>query len=229
MGCKATTAERLEEAGPVWLKWAMLIGEGQDWLDGEQRAWDILAGLNPKDVSHRSKAAYDELSGAYILRLFSEEVSVSPEDRIIRSNSVAADFLLNGLRHYSRLSLLWYLIQSKDIPLSGKLINPGSVAGGLIFSKGSHRLPLDKIAERYGNDISGFLCRGGEFGGRQLDYGDVSLRLFPFPRIPLVLLLWANDKEFPARADLLFDVTCSTHLPPDVIWSTAMLSILAML
>ena len=229
MGCTPPTADRLEEAGSVWLKWAMLIGEGQDWLDGEQRAWDILAGLNPEDVSHRSKAAYDELSGAYILRLFSEEISVSPEDRKIRGDSLAVDFLLNGLRHYSRLSLLWYLIQSKDIPLSGKLINPGSVGGGLIFSKGSHILPLDKIAERYGNDIPGFLRRGGEFGGRQLDYGDASLRLFPFPRIPVVLLIWAKDKEFPARADLLFDATCSTHLPPDVIWSTAMLSILAML
>ena len=229
MGCTATTAEGLEETGSVWLKWAMLIGEGQDWLAGEQRAWDILAGLNPEDVSHRSKAAYDELSGAYILRLFSEEVSVSPEDRKIQGDSQAADFLLNGLRHYSRLSLLWYLIQSRDIPLSGKLINPGSVAGGLIFSKGSHMLPLDKIAERYGNDIPDFLRRGGEFGGRQLDYGDAALGLLPFPRIPLVLLIWAKDKEFPARADLLFDATCSTHLPPDVIWSTAMLSILAML
>ena len=207
----------------------MLVGEGQDWLDGEERAWDIVAELNPEDVSLRAKAVYDELSRHCILPLFNEEIFVSPKNRKIWGNSPKADFLLNELRYYSRLSVLWYLIQAKNIPLSGKLINPSNTGNGLMFSKGSHVLPLDKIAERYGNDIQGFLRRGGEFGGVQLSYGDASFRFFPFPRVPVILLLWKSDGEFPARADLLFDSTCTVHLPMDIIWSTAMLSILIML
>jgi hypothetical protein len=62
-----------------------------------------------------------------------------------------------------------------------------------------------------------------------MDYGDTSVRLFPFPRVPVVLIIWKQDKEFPARADILLDSTCSEHLPTDIIWSTAMMSILTML
>ena len=207
----------------------MLVGEGQDWFRGEEQAWKIIAELNPDNVSRRAKVVYDELSGQYILSLFGEEVFVSPKDRKIWGNSPITDFLLNELHYYSRLSILWYLIQAKDVPLSRKLINPGNVSGGLIFQQGSHTLPLDEVAQRYGNDPAGFLQKGKEFGGEPLDYGDVSLRLFPFPRVPTVLIIWRGDDEFSTRANLLFDSTCSIHLPVDIIWSTAMMSVLLML
>jgi len=205
------------------------MDEGQNWFDGEERAWAILADLSAEDVSQRARVGYDGLSAQYIVPLFGEEIFVSPKSRKIWGNCAAAKFLLNRLRYYSSLSILWYLIQAKDVPLSGKLINPGNISGGLIFQQGSHILPLDKVAQRYGNDFGGFLQKGKEFSGEPLDYGDISLRLFPFPRIPTVLIIWRSDDEFPARANLLFDSTCSIHLPVDIIWSTAMMSVLLML
>ena len=135
----------------------MLVGKRRDWLEGEERAWDILCELSPQDVGHRAKAVYDELFGRYVLPLFNEEISVSPKDRQIRGNSLAADFLLNKLHYYSRLSSLWYLIQSKDVPLSGNLVNPSHMIGGLMFERGSHILPLEEIARKYGSDVQGFL------------------------------------------------------------------------
>ena len=62
-----------------------------------------------------------------------------------------------------------------------------------------------------------------------MNHGDASVKIFPFPRVPVVLLIWKHDEEFPARADILFDSTCSEHLPTDIIWSTAIMSILVML
>ena len=147
----------------------------------------------------------------------------------IFSHSPNGNCLLNDLAFYSRLSILWYLINARDILLSGELAKPSDMSGGLIFTSGTHMLPLDKIAERYGDDIPGFLRRGAELGGEQPGYADVSLRLFPFPRVPVYILLWQQDCEFPARSALLFDSTCEAHLPPDIIWSTAMMSLLVML
>ncbi|MBM4432432.1 MAG: DUF3786 domain-containing protein [Chloroflexi bacterium] len=207
----------------------MLIGEGQDWLNGEEQAWNMLAELDPADVRRRAKVLYDKSAERYILPIFNTEISVSPKGRQMLGNSPTAEFLLNNLSHYSRLSALWYLIQVKDIPLTGKLVNPGNMSEGQIFFKGSHALPLNKLTEKYASDIQGFLRRGKELGGVPFDYGDASLKLFPFPRIPVVLLLWTGDTEFPARADLLFDSTCSIHLPMDIIWSTAMMTVLIML
>ena len=62
-----------------------------------------------------------------------------------------------------------------------------------------------------------------------MNYGDASVELLPLPRIPVTLILWLSDYEFPARADLLFDSTCEQRLPLDVIWSIAMMSVLVML
>ena len=61
------------------------------------------------------------------------------------------------------------------------------------------------------------------------DYGDASLRLFPFPRVSVTIIVWKGDKEFASRADLLLDSTCELHLPVDIVWSTAMMSVLVML
>lgn len=196
---------------------------------GEEQAWGILAGLSPEDVCRRAKVVFDRLSGLYILRSFHQDISISPQNEEISGNSPVGEFLLSELGYYSRLSILWYLIRAKDVPLSGELIKPYSMTGGQIYLKGAHMLPLDRIAEKYGSDIQGFLRRGKELGSEPLDYADASLQLFPFPRLPVTVLLWENDEEFPSRSDLLFDSTCEAQLPADITWSTAMMSVLIML
>jgi len=206
----------------------MLIDKGQDWLDGEENAWQILLELDHINVCRNAKAGFDKSFNQYVLPLFNTPISISPGDRRIWGDSSLADLLLNKLAHYSRLAALWYLIQSEDIPFSGHLIKPRERNGGLIYEKGSHVLPLDDLIRKYENDVEGFVQRAVTFGGEQLNYGDASVRLFPFPRIPVVLLIWSSDAEFPSHADILFDSTCSQHLPTDIIWSTATMSILAM-
>jgi hypothetical protein len=207
----------------------MLIGEEKDWLDGVERAWDVLTPLNPEGVCRRAKADFDESAGHYILPLFNEKAYVSIKERRIWGDSKISDLILNELSHYSILAVLWYLIQAKDINLSGNLINPREVKGGLMFTKGTHVLPLDKLVEKYNNDIEQFVNRGISLGGEVKNYGDASVRLFPFPRVPMVLIIWKYDKEFLSCADILLDSTCGEHLPTDIIWSTAMMSILLML
>jgi len=206
----------------------MLIGEGQKWLDGVEQAWETLAPLHPDEVCRNTKAIYDKATGHYILPLFNEKVYVSPTERIIRGDSGIATLVLDELPHYSILATLWYLIQAKDIELSGNLVKPGEVGGGLIFTQGSYVLPLDRLKKRYGNSVEEFVEKGMSLAGETLEYGDAAIKLFPFPRVPVVLLIWKKDEEFPARADILFDSTCAEHLPTDILWSTAMISILVM-
>jgi len=189
--------------------------------NGEQLAWGILSELNPEDVCYRVKATYDELPEAYVLKSFIHYVLVYPKDKKIISHSTIGNLLLTELKDYYQLSILWYLITAKDVPLSEKLVNPANLSGGRMYTKGSHALPLNRIAEKYGCDIPAFLDKGKQFGGEEWNYGDASLRFYPFPRVPVLILLWENDSEFSPRCSLLFDSTCEVHLPADIIWSTA--------
>jgi hypothetical protein len=125
---------------------------------------------------------------------------------------------------------LWYLTSAKDLPFSNRLIRPVEVRGGHRFSSGTHVLPLDQIEKRYGKDKEAFLGKGREFGAEVVNLGDGAVRLYAFPRLPITVILWLEDEEFPARACLLFDSTVDFQIDlSDIVWSIAMLGALVML
>jgi len=189
---------------------------------GEDKAWDILSDLDSKDIETNASVLFNSHNSTYELTCFDQEVCVSVSGRNIFSNSGSGKLLVETLGEYSRLSILRYLIHAIDLPPSGRLVQPGNLPGGDIFTKGTHVLPLDKLASCFSNNPEDFLSIGKRLGGRQLDHGDMSLKLFPFPRIPVALIVWSGDEEFPPNSSLLFDSSCKSHLSTDIIWSTAM-------
>jgi len=196
---------------------------------GADKAWDLLQSLDHSIVCRNASVAFDQNSGSYIVRSFCYDFHINAADRTIKSPSAAGEHILKKYDYFFVHSCLWYLIHVRDIPLSHKLIQPVNIKGGEAFFRGSHTLPLENIAQRYGNDKAAFLHRGERLCAALPSYGDASLKLFPFPRIPIFLILWLKDEEYPPRADLLFDSTCETHVPLDIIWSIAMVSLLVML
>src|SRR5271169_5246861 len=196
---------------------------------GEDKAWKILASMNPDEVCQSAIVSYDAASQTYHLRAFDMEFTVTVKERMILSADPESGILLQRLAYFFRLSVLWYLVNAKDIACTGRLVKLQNIKGGDIFTKGSHVLPLEPVASKYGRDKAGFIEKGKRFGGVQANLGDAALRFHPLPRIPVILQLWLEDEEFPARADFFFDSTCDMQLPTDVIWSIAMMSVLIML
>jgi hypothetical protein len=196
---------------------------------GENKAWEILASLNPDSVCRAASATYDPLEKTYTIRSFGMDFLVSVNGRIISSAAEGSDILLGKLSYFFRLSLLWYLVSVKDIACTGRLVKLEQIRGGDIFTKGSHILPLELIAEKFGKSQEGFIAQGKQLGGEpSIKLGDASIQVFPLPRVPVILSLWTEDEEFPARADILFDSTCDLQIPTDVIWSIAMMTIIMM-
>jgi len=196
---------------------------------GEEKAWEILATLEPDDVCRAAYVSYDRTAQQYIVRSLGMDVLVASKARTIVSLAPGSEVLLKRLSYFFNLSVLWYLVSAKDIALTGRLVRLQDVKGGEIFTKGSHILPLDRVAQKFGKDQEGFLKRGTSLGGEPMKLADASVRLYPFPRVPAIVTLWMEDEEFPARADLMFDSTCTMQLATDIIWSIAMMCALVML
>src|ERR1700690_506120 len=150
---------------------------------GEDKSWEILAASDPADICRNASVNYDTSSGCYLLQSFGIEITISPLDKKIFGKNQIAELLFTRLGYFSKLSILWYLVSSKDIPLSGKLVNPVNLRGGHLFFRGTHVLPLDKLAGKYNNDIEGFLSKGITLGGKKVGHGDAAVQFFPLPRI----------------------------------------------
>lgn len=198
-------------------------------LGGETKAWETLAGMRPGDVCSGADAVFDEPSRSYRIASFGIDFTVSLADSSISSSDPRSALFLGRYQDFFRLSVLWYLTSAKEIPPTGRLIRPLDVKGGQRFFTGTHLLPLDAIEEKFGNDKMGFAERGLRYGAEIVRIGDAGLRLYPLPRVPVTVILWLRDEEYPARASLYFDSTVDFQLSlSDLVWSVAMMTTLVM-
>jgi hypothetical protein len=196
---------------------------------GEAKAWEILAGLRPNDVCSGARAAYDEAARAYTIKAFGIDFTVALDARTITSKDPKAGLFLERYKDFFRLAVLWYMTSAKDIPATGRLIRPLDVKGGQRFFSGTHVLPLDRIEERFGRDKVAFIEQGLKFGAEIARYGDAAVRLYPLPRVPVTIILWLQDEEYPSRVTLFFDSTVDFQLSlSDIVWSVSMMATLVM-
>lgn len=196
---------------------------------GENKAWELLSASDPAGVCARAGVDFDPGEGTYLIQSFGRDFTVNPAARLILNREPDGEAFLKRYAYFFRLSLLWYLVKAAPACPSGNLVKPAGLPGGEIFFKGSHVLPIAALAAKYATRPEAFLASGTALGGTPAAYGDAAVVLSPLPKVPTTVLLWTEDDEFPARADLLFDATCSQHLPLDILWSVAMMSILPLL
>ncbi len=197
-------------------------------FSGEEKAWDLLSTAVPDEVCRNALVSFDNSSGLYTVKSFGMDFFVSPQQRRVFSNNPLSSVILDIKEYFFELSIVWYLISAKNTSISGKWVKPVNVKGGQIFFMGTHQLPLDRLAEQYGQDSDGFVKKAKIFGSEDCNHADACVLLHPFPKIPVQLLLWLEDEEFPPRIDLMLDFTCDIHLPTDVIWSISSTTVLLM-
>ncbi len=80
-------------------------------------------------------------------------------------------------------------------------------------------MPVRRLEETFGQDLSSFREACLSCGGIRVDGGDISFELPMFPRLPVRIIFWKKDEEFPARTCFLFDQTADKHLRLDALWS----------
>lgn len=180
------------------------------------KLWERLLQLDPAEVCRRSGAQFDEASGLYLIDYLRERYHISPSRRIIEAVSDPTSQEDPSIE--LKVIFITYLLNAQEIPLADKIVAGSNLTGGKTFFQGSHQFPLDPLIERYGRDVEGFLARGISLGATQERYGDVGFRLAALPRVPVIMVLWGVDEEFPARLSVLFDASIEQHLPLDGVY-----------
>jgi hypothetical protein len=106
-------------------------------------------------------------------------------------------------------ALIYYILKESSSRAKGKFVKFSELAGPLFnqssYSPGALEGPLIK---RFQGRLPELLAAAASVGGRQggeAGLGSVSLIFNLLPHLPLQLIFYDRDDEFPARATLLFD------------------------
>jgi len=184
----------------------------------ESEYWDELAQLNPETVCIMTMADYQMRKRGYTLPILNQDYLVLPYQKEIRRLVEEGTSKGENLTTEFTLMVLFYLLKTKNIPLERKWISEKDLLGGETFFRGPHALSVALIEKKYGDDPGGFIEAGKVLGGTPVHFGDRSVALDVFPRIPIIYILWMGDEEFPAKAGVLFDASIASHFTLDMIW-----------
>ena len=187
-----------------------------------EQFWERLAGLPREETAKRAKCRYLAESDSFLVPLLSTDYVVDPARRTIRVAQASEDRCAGYLQ---QLCLLAYLVDAKALPPTGQLVSVEKLDPGGFFFRGSHRLPMEKLASVFGPDPQLLHKVGRVLNAVPRAFGDAAVELLVLPRIPLTLIVWVADEEFPARASILFDRDATMQLPLDVLFAAAALTI----
>ncbi len=122
---------------------------------------------------------------------------------------------------YFDLFVMYYLLRGKDILLSGEWISEKDIPGGPTFFRGPHQIPTDLITRRFGNNLQEFIICCGKMAGTPLEMADAAFSFLITPDIPVTVLYWIGDEDFPAEAKILYDKSIIELLSLDIIFALA--------
>jgi len=179
--------------------------------------WEKLAQADPQEVCKRTQALFSEEQKGYILPVLNLKYLIVPGERKIFC--LRDDLCVEEkYRDYFFLMALLYLLNAREGEPSRQWISEKELKGGTTFFRGPHALRTEEIRKAFGKDPDGFLRAGERLGGTKLLFGDNAFALNVFPKVPLGLVLWKEDEEFPSQVTVLFDDTITKHFSLDGIW-----------
>jgi hypothetical protein len=194
----------------------------QENFSVHEQFWERLNGLAREETAKRAKCQYLAESDSFVIPLLSTGYLVDPVHRTIWAVAACEN---RSAGYLQQLCILAYLVDAKDVPPANRLVSVGKLDPGGFFFRGSHRLPVEKLASVFGPNPRLLHKVGRALDAIPRTFGDAAIELCVLPRIPVTLVIWAADEEFPARVSIFFDHSATAQLPLDVLFAVAALTI----
>jgi hypothetical protein len=182
-----------------------------------------LQDKNPKRIGGLSGAEFEaDSNGNAVLTMdfLNRKVSITwPDLKIAFSDSG------EELPIQQQVLLLHYLNGSKRSLLTGEWIAYQEVPDGRFYLDAFLRRAKHPMVQGFGNQPELLVNLATEvYGARPLDQGDLSVIVQALPMVPVALILWKGDEEFPPEGTILFDRSISDILSAeDIAWLAGMI------
>jgi hypothetical protein len=188
--------------------------------------------LAKKELSQRDPHLIADLAGALIhkdpqdhiimiINFLNREITItwpdlelsykdSKEELPIQSQVLLLHYL-DGTRTGSKLKGEWVAFQ--DIP------------DGRFYLDAFLKRAKDPLVKKFGHKPELMVELTTEaLGAEPYEYGDFSVVVKAFPNVPVALIIWEGDEEFPPEGNILFDKSISDILSAeDIAWMAGMI------
>jgi hypothetical protein len=111
-----------------------------------------------------------------------------------------------------KILILHYFTGAKGTPITGKSIAYKQLQGGVSYFSAFSQRAIGPLVKNFGRDPELLRKAAVKLGGREADYGDVSVTINAFDRVPITLVLWKGDEEVAPNGNILFDANISDYL-----------------
>ncbi len=173
------------------------------------KAWENLSKLEPKNITNNALVEFDERARTFTIPVLNKQYKVSLVDKTIQHPGEKADEHIYGAM---TVLVLHYLINARATTLKNKLISYRELPDGMVFYNAFRSIAIQPVADRFGNDLAGFIKSAEDLGGKKVEHGEAAYEFLIFPRLPVTYLLWTGDEEIPGSANILFDASASEQL-----------------
>ena len=120
--------------------------------------------------------------------------------------------------------LILHYMMAPEIPsLTGDWISYREIPGASFYFGAFVKRAVEPLKKVFGQNTDGFSLASDQLCAKKIENGDAGFEFRVLPAVPLQLILWTGDDEFPAEANILFDKTIGQILSPeDVAWLAGM-------
>ena len=123
-----------------------------------------------------------------------------------------------------QILILHYMLAPDAQPITAQWVAYREIPGASFYFSAFVKRAIDPLKYVFGQNLAGLSKAAALLNGRPIEPGDVGFEFDVLPNIPLQLILYAADEEFPAEANILFDRTIGEILSPeDIAWLAGML------
>lgn len=178
-----------------------------------------LASRDPKVMALSTGSHFEDLdsdTGLFRLAILGQETKIN------YPGFVAVDAENNHVLPVSIQALIaYYFSIANGKPVTGKWISFSELPDGRFYTRAFQGYTGNELFRSYGENIDD-LTRAAQnlplidtaFWGEPI--GQRSFGIQALPRVPLLLVFWQGDEDFPSRYQLLFDGSVSNYLNTDV-------------
>lgn len=125
---------------------------------------------------------------------------------------VAAISPAEELTARDKILVLHYFTQARGTPLARRPITYKELPEGTHYFPVFYKRAIKPLVDNFGRQPARFIDIAALIGGRKSAYGDTAVAIDAFSRVPVDMVLWQGDDEFPPEGNIMFDSTVSDYL-----------------